>query len=125
MKTTIPTQFWSWKNNIFLCSKYDLYSKSKVQVDVEKVKPYYLSLIEKVAITTRITGSSNFLFHFLILTKLSGYNCVVFPCQAQVVNSEDPQVYGPESENRSIYILLYRFMLAVAPFSSVQSCGLE
>jgi len=29
-------------------SKYDLYSKSKVRVDVEKVKPYYLSLIEKV-----------------------------------------------------------------------------
>ncbi|KAK3220051.1 hypothetical protein Dsin_014021 [Dipteronia sinensis] len=28
-------------------SNYDLYSKSKVQVDVEKVKPYYLSLIEK------------------------------------------------------------------------------
>lgn len=32
---------------IILCSKYDLYSKSKVLVDVEKVKPYYLSLIEK------------------------------------------------------------------------------
>ncbi|XP_022842573.1 inositol oxygenase 2-like isoform X2 [Olea europaea var. sylvestris] len=31
--------------NIF--NKYDLYSKSKVRVDVEKVKPYYLSLIEK------------------------------------------------------------------------------
>lgn len=31
-----------------MCSKYDLYSKSKVRVDVEKVKPYYLSLIEKV-----------------------------------------------------------------------------
>lgn len=30
------------------CSKYDLYSKSKVRIDVEKVKPYYLSLIEKV-----------------------------------------------------------------------------
>ncbi|KAL8093987.1 inositol oxygenase 2-like [Apium graveolens] len=28
-------------------SKYDLYSKSKVRVDVEKVKPYYMSLIEK------------------------------------------------------------------------------
>ncbi|KAK9705871.1 hypothetical protein RND81_07G088400 [Saponaria officinalis] len=28
-------------------NKYDLYSKSKVQVDVEKVKPYYLSLISK------------------------------------------------------------------------------
>eukprot|EP00252_Welwitschia_mirabilis_P013248 TRINITY_DN291_c0_g1_i2.p1 TRINITY_DN291_c0_g1~~TRINITY_DN291_c0_g1_i2.p1 ORF type:complete len:230 (+),score=16.67 TRINITY_DN291_c0_g1_i2:948-1637(+) len=28
-------------------SKYDLYSKSKVKIDVEAVKPYYLSLIEK------------------------------------------------------------------------------
>ncbi|XP_052170436.1 inositol oxygenase 1-like [Diospyros lotus] len=28
-------------------NKYDLYSKSKVRVDVEKVKPYYLSLIRK------------------------------------------------------------------------------
>ncbi|KAK7848188.1 inositol oxygenase 5 [Quercus suber] len=28
-------------------SKYDLYSKSKVHVDVEKVKPYYESLIKK------------------------------------------------------------------------------
>lgn len=32
------------------CSKYDLYSKSKVRIDVEEVKPYYLSLIEKVSI---------------------------------------------------------------------------
>ncbi|KAJ1421037.1 Inositol oxygenase [Sesbania bispinosa] len=29
-------------------NKYDLYSKSKVRVDLDKVKPYYLSLIEKV-----------------------------------------------------------------------------
>ncbi|CAE6244056.1 unnamed protein product [Arabidopsis arenosa] len=28
-------------------NKYDLYSKSKVHVDVEKVKPYYMSLIKK------------------------------------------------------------------------------
>ncbi|XP_062149302.1 inositol oxygenase 4 [Alnus glutinosa] len=28
-------------------NKYDLYSKSKVPIDVEQVKPYYLSLIEK------------------------------------------------------------------------------
>ncbi|KAL0729148.1 hypothetical protein Bca4012_025241 [Brassica carinata] len=28
-------------------NKYDLYSKSKVQVDVEKVKPYHMSLIKK------------------------------------------------------------------------------
>ncbi|GAA0163475.1 oxygenase [Lithospermum erythrorhizon] len=31
--------------NIF--NKYDLYSKSNVRIDVEKVKPYYMSLIEK------------------------------------------------------------------------------
>jgi inositol oxygenase len=31
-----------------LCSKYDLYSKSNVRIDVEEVKPYYMSLIEKV-----------------------------------------------------------------------------
>lgn len=28
-------------------NQYDLYSKSKIRIDVEKVKPYYLSLIEK------------------------------------------------------------------------------
>ncbi|KAK3130652.1 hypothetical protein QOZ80_6BG0496160 [Eleusine coracana subsp. coracana] len=28
-------------------NKYDLYSKSNVMIDVEKVKPYYMSLIEK------------------------------------------------------------------------------
>lgn len=28
-------------------NKYDLYSKSKVRIDVEEVKPYYMSLIEK------------------------------------------------------------------------------
>ncbi|XP_062155829.1 inositol oxygenase 1-like isoform X2 [Alnus glutinosa] len=28
-------------------NKYDLYSKSKLLIDVEKVKPYYVSLIEK------------------------------------------------------------------------------
>ncbi|ONI21792.1 hypothetical protein PRUPE_2G089300 [Prunus persica] len=30
-----------------IINKYDLYSKSKVRVDVEKVKTYYLSLIDK------------------------------------------------------------------------------
>lgn len=29
-------------------SKYDLYSKSKVKINQEEVKPYYLSLIKKV-----------------------------------------------------------------------------
>lgn len=32
---------------LHIFNKYDLYSKSKVRVDVEKVKPYYLSLIKK------------------------------------------------------------------------------
>lgn len=31
-----------------VCSKYDLYSKSNVRIDVEEVKPYYMSLIKKV-----------------------------------------------------------------------------
>ncbi|KAF5176909.1 Inositol oxygenase [Thalictrum thalictroides] len=32
---------------LHIFNKYDLYSKSKVRIDVEKVKPYYLSLIKK------------------------------------------------------------------------------
>ncbi|KAM3232872.1 inositol oxygenase 1 [Capsicum annuum] len=32
---------------LHIFNKYDLYSKSKVQVNVEEVKPYYMSLIEK------------------------------------------------------------------------------
>ncbi|GMP75354.1 hypothetical protein CsSME_00032478 [Camellia sinensis var. sinensis] len=47
-------------------NKYELYSKSKVRIDVEKVKPYYLSLIEKVSTT--------------LVRKL------VFPSQAEMVN---------------------------------------
>ncbi|KAM7463775.1 hypothetical protein LguiA_031896 [Lonicera macranthoides] len=35
----------SWGHDDYI--KYDLYSKSKVRVDVQKVKPYYLSLVEK------------------------------------------------------------------------------
>ncbi|XVF88669.1 hypothetical protein PTKIN_Ptkin19aG0069000 [Pterospermum kingtungense] len=31
----------------FIISKYDLYSKSKVRINVDEVKPYYLSLIHK------------------------------------------------------------------------------
>ncbi|KAF5726846.1 Inositol oxygenase 1 [Tripterygium wilfordii] len=34
-------------NWLQIFNKYDLYSKSKVRIDVEKVKPYYLSLIDK------------------------------------------------------------------------------
>ncbi|GMP59420.1 hypothetical protein CsSME_00022702 [Camellia sinensis var. sinensis] len=47
-------------------NKYDFYSKSKVRIDVEKVKPYCLSLIEKVSTT--------------LVRKL------VFPSQAEMVN---------------------------------------
>ncbi|KAJ1438013.1 Inositol oxygenase [Sesbania bispinosa] len=36
---------------LHIFNKYDLYSKSKVLIDVEKVKPYYQSLIEKVSIS--------------------------------------------------------------------------
>ncbi|KAK6941427.1 Inositol oxygenase [Dillenia turbinata] len=32
---------------LLIFNKYDLYSKSKERIDVEKVKPYYLSLIKK------------------------------------------------------------------------------
>ncbi|KAJ8539712.1 hypothetical protein K7X08_013964 [Anisodus acutangulus] len=32
---------------LHIFNKYDLYSKSKVRVNVEEVKPYYMSLIEK------------------------------------------------------------------------------
>ncbi|KAL0303664.1 UNVERIFIED_CONTAM: Inositol oxygenase 1 [Sesamum radiatum] len=41
-KTTLPSAA------LFIIRKYDLYSKSTVRVDVDKVKPYYISLIEKV-----------------------------------------------------------------------------
>ncbi|KAJ6695839.1 INOSITOL OXYGENASE 1 [Salix koriyanagi] len=37
-------------------NNYDLYSKSKVPIDVEEVKPYYLSLIEKVV---NLVGGGN------------------------------------------------------------------
>ena len=50
-------------NRVHSCSKYDLYSKSKVLVDVEKVKPYYMSLIEKV----------NLLFYFILSLLLLMY----------------------------------------------------
>lgn len=61
-------------NLISFCSKYDLYSKSKVLVDVEKVKPYYLSLIEKVI----SCGSSHLKFHLISFFFL-------FPNQTRVL----------------------------------------
>lgn len=47
------------------CSKYDLYSKSKVLVDVEQVKPYYISLINKVNNTRNA-----FKYNVYFVTKL-------------------------------------------------------
>ncbi|BAT98452.1 hypothetical protein VIGAN_09210800 [Vigna angularis var. angularis] len=58
---------------LHIFNKYDLYSKSKTRIDVEKVKPYYLSLIEKV--TTLETFVSSFVavekfFILFILRKI-------------------------------------------------------
>lgn len=44
-----------------ICSKYDLYSKSKVLVDVDEVKPYYQSLIKKVTFFPSRASFLNFL----------------------------------------------------------------
>lgn len=67
-------------------NKYDLYSKSKVRINVEEVKPYYLSLINKVCI---------FKFHIYKQTSvhaLTGgfYWCLmfaVFSGQAKMVKN--------------------------------------
>uniref|UniRef100_A0A0E0HSJ7 inositol oxygenase n=1 Tax=Oryza nivara TaxID=4536 RepID=A0A0E0HSJ7_ORYNI len=57
-------------------NKYDLYSKSNERIDVEKVKPYYMSLIEKGKKYTEgpltccpVTKSSSFNIVLLQLTK--------------------------------------------------------
>ncbi|KAL5845048.1 hypothetical protein ACOSQ4_011006 [Xanthoceras sorbifolium] len=42
-----PSTYCMFLINFPCTAKYDLYSKSKVRIDVEEVKPYYLSLIEK------------------------------------------------------------------------------
>ena len=68
------------------CSKYDLYSKSKVRIDVEKVKPYYLSLIEKVC--THFLDSFPRLYislQFFSLSHLVAMFAAVLPFQAKVV----------------------------------------
>lgn len=48
MTTEHITDYVSYKLCNTKHNKYDLYSKSNVQIDVEKVKPYYMSLIKKV-----------------------------------------------------------------------------
>lgn len=49
-------------------SKYDLYSKSKVKINQEEVKPYYLSLIKKVNLYFIYIDmlNCNFFYFFLI-----------------------------------------------------------
>ncbi|KAL5844323.1 hypothetical protein ACOSQ4_010281 [Xanthoceras sorbifolium] len=42
-----PSTYCLFLINFPCIAKYDLYNKSKVRIDVEEVKPYYLSLIEK------------------------------------------------------------------------------
>ncbi|KAL5777957.1 hypothetical protein ACOSP7_010883 [Xanthoceras sorbifolium] len=42
-----PSTYCMFLINFPCTAKYDLYSKSKVRIDVEEVKPYHLSLIEK------------------------------------------------------------------------------
>lgn len=54
-----------------MCSKYDLYSKSKVRIDVEKVKPYYISLIEKVNALIGYFNLNQFLNNICISINLS------------------------------------------------------
>ncbi|KAL1340664.1 hypothetical protein HN51_027027 [Arachis hypogaea] len=39
---------------VHIFNKYDLYSKSNVEIDVEKVKPYYVSLIKKYFPTEKL-----------------------------------------------------------------------
>jgi hypothetical protein len=76
-----------------------LYSKSKVHVDVEKVKPYYMSLIKKVSIYCMLITKNNekcinienihiFLnssadYKFFLLF----FDFAVFPGKLEVVNS--------------------------------------
>ncbi|KAL5779730.1 hypothetical protein ACOSQ2_010467 [Xanthoceras sorbifolium] len=42
-----PSTYCLFLINFPCIAKYDLYNKSKVRIDVEEVKPYYLSLIKK------------------------------------------------------------------------------
>ncbi|ESW30943.2 hypothetical protein PHAVU_002G189000, partial [Phaseolus vulgaris] len=51
-------------------NKYDLYSKSKVLVDVEKVKPYYMSLIEKILLFLSTNRDSHDIVDFSDLRKI-------------------------------------------------------
>lgn len=73
-----------------LFSKYDLYSKSKVLVDVEEVKPYYLSLIEKVRSNSderKFLSIDHVFFYVKNLFSLGSY-FAVFSCKAEMVITE-------------------------------------
>lgn len=73
-----------------LFSKYDLYSKSKVLVDVEEVKPYYLSLIEKVRSNSgeRKFLSIDYVFFYVKNLFSGGSYFAVFSCKAEMVITE-------------------------------------
>lgn len=64
------------------CSKYDLYSKSKVRVDVDQVKPYYISLIEKVRLNIPII----FFKTWVVFSCCDHFNAVL-PTEAQLVKN--------------------------------------
>ncbi|CAI0628495.1 unnamed protein product [Linum tenue] len=56
------------------CSKYDLYSKSKVHVDVAAVKPYYQSLIAKVSTAKSLLGLWACISYWASLITLCFFN---------------------------------------------------
>ncbi|XP_028113474.1 probable inositol oxygenase, partial [Camellia sinensis] len=65
-------------------NKYDFYSKSKVRIDVEKVKPYCLSLIEKY-FPAKLRWSTfqiedidlrNHRFYFIFLFVIDSCTCI-------------------------------------------------
>lgn len=70
---------------IAMCSKYDLYSKSKVRIDVEKVKPYYLSLIDKVCHRLIRNCSTLICTSFAYKILLQSLFVAVLPLEAEVV----------------------------------------
>ena len=84
---------WLWQLNWFYCivqnnSKYDLYSKSNVHIDVEKVKPYYESLIKKVCTSAKFCASvilNTFFFFTKIGFFFSFFLFAVLPRKAQMV----------------------------------------
>lgn len=58
-------------------SKYDLYSKSKVRINLEEVKPYYLSLIQKVPLISILTKLNLSLVLYIYIYKQKYYLIVI------------------------------------------------